>query len=241
MAEKENPQKSGGSRRTNSKRRYYRRKKDKTGKPKSAADATSKSGEAPAKNSANKQSSGKESPGKKGKSSRSSRGTRAGKSTAKSARKRRSSRESRQNEPRSGQTDSEQMQARERRRRRRRSRPSRTDNRPSIVETISREYSAPEEIVVYSHVLRPDSREPYEFRSEAFKSTGSRDISDFRVDLSVLFPHILDPMTPEEEAVAERRVAEKAEAAEAWKAAWKNTPEEDEAETIAENTPNHAE
>ena len=242
MADQNDNQKSDGdSRRSKSKRRYYRRKKssdqgnsrkESSGNQGSDKESGGSKGSGNAAGGQSERRDQQESPRAQNASSDSAQSE--SKSSSHSPRRSRSGssgkpKRSRRSARRDSAVDAEQAQARERRRRRR-SRRSRTEDRPSIVETIAKEYSAPKDIVVYSHVSRPNLRDAYEFRSEAFANTGGRDIADFRIDISVLFPHVLDPMTPEEEAVAERRLAERAEAAKAWKAQWEATPEEEENE-----------
>jgi hypothetical protein len=47
-------------------------------------------------------------------------------------------------------------------------------------------YEPPESVYIYTHVVRPDARESYEFRSEHFSSVG-RKLEDYDIDLSSLF------------------------------------------------------
>lgn len=80
------------------------------------------------------------------------------------------------------------------RRRRRRSR-SRAEDRsgPSIVQEIDTNYIPPESVFVYTHVLRPDQRDSYSFRSEFASGTG-RQLDDFNIDLSSIFPEGAEPV-----------------------------------------------
>lgn len=74
------------------------------------------------------------------------------------------------------------------RRRRRRSKSRRSEpSGPSIVQEIDNDYTPPESVFVYTHVLRPDQRDNYTFRSEIAHGTG-RTLDDFQIDLSLLFP-----------------------------------------------------
>lgn len=47
-------------------------------------------------------------------------------------------------------------------------------------------YDPPESVYIYTHVVRPDARESYEFRSEHFSSVG-RKLEEYDIDLSSLF------------------------------------------------------
>ena len=54
---------------------------------------------------------------------------------------------------------------------------------PSIIEAIEREYKPPEAVYTYTHVVRADQRDAYEFRSDHFSHT-SRHLEDYTIDLS---------------------------------------------------------
>ena len=47
-------------------------------------------------------------------------------------------------------------------------------------------YVPPASVYIYTHVVRPDARESYEFRSEHFSSVG-RKLEDYDIDLASLF------------------------------------------------------
>ena len=49
------------------------------------------------------------------------------------------------------------------------------------------DYAPPESVFIYTHVLRPEQRDSYSFRSEISSGTG-RTLADFDIDLSLLFP-----------------------------------------------------
>ena len=74
------------------------------------------------------------------------------------------------------------------RRRRRRSR-SRSGNgsNSAPVKVLEMDYTPPESVFIYTHVLRPEQRDSYSFRSEISAGTG-RTLDDFDIDLSLLFP-----------------------------------------------------
>ncbi len=74
-------------------------------------------------------------------------------------------------------------------RNRRRRRQSRTGNnsRSSSVKKLEIDYTAPESVFIYTHVLRPEQRDSYSFRSEISAGTG-RTLDDFDIDLSLIFP-----------------------------------------------------
>jgi hypothetical protein len=76
-----------------------------------------------------------------------------------------------------------------RRRRRNKSRSQsttpRTDQLNTFVE-LDTSYSAPNAVFIYTHVIRPDTRESYEFRSERFSNVG-RTLEEFDIDVSELF------------------------------------------------------
>ena len=76
---------------------------------------------------------------------------------------------------------------RNRRRRRRSKSQSPAPSGPSIVQEIDSGYTPPESVFVYTHILRPDQRDNYTFRSEIAHGTG-RTLDDFQIDLSLLFP-----------------------------------------------------
>ncbi len=48
-------------------------------------------------------------------------------------------------------------------------------------------YVPPASVFIYTHVVRPEQRDSYEFRSEHFSKV-SRQLEDFDIDLSILFP-----------------------------------------------------
>ena len=48
-------------------------------------------------------------------------------------------------------------------------------------------YVPPASVFIYTHVVRPEQRDSYEFRSEHFSKI-SRQLEDFDIDLSILFP-----------------------------------------------------
>ena len=80
------------------------------------------------------------------------------------------------------------------RRRRRRSKSKSSDySGPSIIQEIDADYVTPESVYVYTHVLRPDQRDNYAFRSEIASGTG-RQLDDFQIDLSLIFPEGADPI-----------------------------------------------
>ncbi len=74
-------------------------------------------------------------------------------------------------------------------RNRRRRRQSRTgDNaRSSSPQKLEIDYTPPESVFIYTHVLRPEQRDSYSFRSEISAGTG-RTLADFDIDLSLIFP-----------------------------------------------------
>jgi len=76
-----------------------------------------------------------------------------------------------------------------RRRRRNKSRSQSTTPRTEQLNTfveLDASYSAPSAVFIYTHVVRPDTRESYEFRSERFSKVG-RTIEEFDIDVSSLF------------------------------------------------------
>ena len=92
------------------------------------------------------------------------------------------------------------------RRRRRRSRSSGYTG-PSIVQEIDTNYVPPESVYVYTHVLRPDQRDNYAFRSELAHGTG-RTLDDFRIDLSLIFSEGGDPIPQTAARSVERATAQ---------------------------------
>ena len=76
--------------------------------------------------------------------------------------------------------------AQKNRRRRRRSR-SGNNSVSSPVTKIEINYTPPESVFIYTHVLRPEQRDSYSFRSEISAGTG-RTLDDFDIDLTLLFP-----------------------------------------------------
>jgi hypothetical protein len=77
---------------------------------------------------------------------------------------------------------------RRRRRSRNRSGPIVTPRVEPTAESIVNleDYQPPSNVFVYTHVLRPDSRDSYEFRAEHFSKLGRR-LEDYEIDLSLLF------------------------------------------------------
>jgi hypothetical protein len=76
-----------------------------------------------------------------------------------------------------------------RRRRRPRSRQG-LGTEPKVVAPIAPledDYVSPTSIFVYTHVVRPDQRDNYEFRADHFSKV-SRRLEDFDIDLSKIFP-----------------------------------------------------
>jgi hypothetical protein len=75
-------------------------------------------------------------------------------------------------------------------RRRRRSKGKRLDGEsqplPAVDVAADVNYVPPASVYIYTHVVRPDTRESYEFRSEHFSSVGRR-LEDYDIDLSSLF------------------------------------------------------
>lgn len=119
--------------------------------------------------------------------------------------------------------------SRSRRRSRRRSREQRSDGVAPIIRDIEDNYVKPDSVYIYNHVNH-SAVEHYEFRSERFGSQIGRRIEDFNIDISPLIPHILDPITEEEKALAAERREANRNAATARRTAWENTPEEEEDE-----------
>ncbi len=77
-----------------------------------------------------------------------------------------------------------------RRRRRPRSRQNGAALEPKVIAPptlIEDDYVPPKSIFIYTHVVRPDQRDSYEFRAEHFGKSGRR-LEDFDIDLSILFP-----------------------------------------------------
>jgi len=76
-----------------------------------------------------------------------------------------------------------------RRRRRPRSRQGLTAEPKVIapVAPIEDDYVAPKSVFIYTHVVRPDQRDSYEFRADHF-AKGGRRLEDFDLDLSLIFP-----------------------------------------------------
>jgi hypothetical protein len=73
-------------------------------------------------------------------------------------------------------------------RRRRRSKGTRLggESRPLPVVEVDVNYVPPASVYIYTHVVRPDARESYEFRSEHFSSVG-RKLEDYDINLASLF------------------------------------------------------
>ena len=94
------------------------------------------------------------------------------------------------------------------RRRRRRSRSKSSGHSgPSIIQEIDRSYVPPESVFVYTHMLRPDQRDNFTFRSELASGTG-RTLDDFRIDLSLIFPEDGDPIPQTAARSVERATAQ---------------------------------
>ena len=87
-----------------------------------------------------------------------------------------------------------------RRRRRRKSRRSGEEQNPksAVAKTDVLDAKLPESIFVYTHVVRSSELDTYGFRPDPFLNS-SRELADFRIDLSPLFPE------EEVETVAEER------------------------------------
>lgn len=86
-----------------------------------------------------------------------------------------------------------------RRRRRPRSRQNGAGLDPKVIALpapIEDDYVPPKSIFIYTHVVRPDQRDTYEFRAEHFGKSG-RHLEDFAIDLSNLFPGGNDETTGE--------------------------------------------
>lgn len=92
------------------------------------------------------------------------------------------------NQKSSGNNQKNRSKAQQNRRRRRRSR-SRSGNGSSSAPVVKLEldYTPPQSVFIYTHVLRPDQRDSYSFRSEISARTG-RTLDDYDIDLSLLFP-----------------------------------------------------
>ncbi len=85
-----------------------------------------------------------------------------------------------------------------RRRRRPRSRQG-VGPEPKVVVPVTPladDYKAPASIFIYTHVVRPDQRDNYEFRADHFSKV-SRRLEDFDLDLSKLFPEDRANLSPE--------------------------------------------
>ena len=94
-------------------------------------------------------------------------------------------------------SESKSGSGRSRRRKRTRTRSNRetqSRSRKTIMQEIDESYKAPEAVFIYTHVLRPDSRDSYEFRSDHFANI-TRKLDDFRIDLSPVLdrPPKLEP------------------------------------------------
>ena len=111
-----------------------------------------------------------------------------------------------QKKSRSSQKRRSNAQRNRRRRRRSRSRSAEYSG-PSIVQEIDTDYVAPESVYVYTHVLRPDQRDNYTFRSELAHGTG-RTLDDFRIDLSLIFPEGGEPIPQTAALSVERATAQ---------------------------------
>ncbi|CAN5448963.1 hypothetical protein BH10CHL1_BH10CHL1_38630 [soil metagenome] len=85
-----------------------------------------------------------------------------------------------------------------RRRRRPRSRqgigPEQKNMAP--ITPLADNYVPPASIFIYTHVVRPDQRDNYEFRADHFSKV-SRRLEDFDLDLSKLFPEDRANLSPE--------------------------------------------
>lgn len=98
------------------------------------------------------------------------------------------SQKSENNNTQKAQNGSQQRRSKAQKNRRRRRR-SRSGNRSgsSPVTKMEINYTPPESVFIYTHVLRPDQRDSYSFRSEISAGTG-RTLDDFNIDLTLLFP-----------------------------------------------------
>ncbi|MCX6047269.1 MAG: hypothetical protein NT075_19360 [Chloroflexi bacterium] len=65
------------------------------------------------------------------------------------------------------------------------------------VTPLADNYVPPASIFIYTHVVRPDQRDNYEFRADHFSKV-SRRLEDFDLDLSKLFPEDRANMSPEQ-------------------------------------------
>ncbi len=65
------------------------------------------------------------------------------------------------------------------------------------VTPLADNYVAPASIFIYTHVVRPDQRDNYEFRADHFSKV-SRRLEDFDLDLSKLFPEDRANLSPEQ-------------------------------------------
>jgi hypothetical protein len=84
----------------------------------------------------------------------------------------------------------ERAQTASRRRRRSRARTApgvipRTETPDESIVNLD-DYVPPASVFIYSHILRPDARDSYEFRAEHFSRVG-RKLEDYQIDVSVLF------------------------------------------------------
>lgn len=86
-----------------------------------------------------------------------------------------------------GEQQGRSKQSRNRRRRRRSKSRSGNGSNSEPVKALELDYTAPESVFIYTHVLRPEQRDSYSFRSEISAGTG-RTLDDFDIDLSLLFP-----------------------------------------------------
>jgi len=174
-----NTNKSDKSGSTSSGRRYFRRSK--SGSPKPVADSSS-----PSKPDEKKSKSG----GSSEKPRRSRRKSRSDNQTAKGgSNEERSTGRGRRESNRSLRRRSGSDTKRRRRRRRRDTQEgetvekNRSSRGPSIIDAIQREYRSPQDVYSYTHIIRPDQRDSYEFRSDHFSNT-SRHLEDYTIDLS---------------------------------------------------------
>jgi len=77
----------------------------------------------------------------------------------------------------------------ERRRRRRSKSERQAQSSPSQPQPEAEDlnFQPPASVFIYTHVIRPSTRDSYEFRSDPFSKI-SRRLEDFHIDLSALFP-----------------------------------------------------
>ncbi len=85
--------------------------------------------------------------------------------------------------------DERTRQARRARRHRQRQRQLQQAEAEQLQESqeVDGEYEVVKAAFIYTHVIRPTTRESFDFRSEPFSNIGRR-LEDFKIDLSPLFP-----------------------------------------------------